>query len=370
MHFEVKSYIRRYLEAVFNLELTQQLGCQRYQRKDSRQGYRNGFYHRDLLTSYGWLGSLAVPRSREGIFYPSCLDKYRRRQRAVDRVLLESFLLGHATRKVRRLCHRVFGSAISPQAISNIVKGLDGEVKRFHRRRFADDYRFLYLDGFWIVLSRPVKVRKVLLIAFGFKADGTKELLSFQLAPSESESCWWGFLSDLKARGLRGSNLEVLVSDDAGGLVKSIRGIYPRVSHQLCTFHKSMNLKNHLINKGCRHRIVSDALHIFEGATETEVRKRLHIFIDRWKVKEARAVRNFIKGFGDCLVYLEYPEPIRRSLKTNNPIERYIQEIERRTIPMRAFNNAKSAERIVYGIIKYVLNNESDMPVKQFTQSA
>jgi len=41
----------------------------------------------------------------------------------------------------------------------------------------------------------------------GIKEDGSKELLGFQLANSESESWWWGFLSDLKDRGLKGQNL-------------------------------------------------------------------------------------------------------------------------------------------------------------------
>ena len=66
-------------------------------------------------------------------------------------------------------------------------------------------------------------MKKVLLVALGVKQDGTKELLSFQLADSESESWWWGFISDLKARGLKGENLEVMVSDGAPGLVTETR---------------------------------------------------------------------------------------------------------------------------------------------------
>jgi len=66
---------------------------------------------------------------------------------------------------------------------------------------------------------------------------------------------------------------------------------------------------------------------------------------------------------------LAYVDPIRTRLKTNNPIERYIQEIERRTVPMRSFGKTKSADRIIYGIIAYVLNQKQDMTVTEFTQS-
>ncbi len=162
----------------------------------------------------------------------------------------------------------------------------------------------------------------------------------------------------------------MIVSDGAAGLVKAIRALYPRVKHQLCTFHKAMDLGNHLAEKRHRHRIVADALHVFGAANETGGRKRLREFADKWAKKEHKAVRLFFKNIDACFIYLRYPEPLRTSLKTNNPIERYLEEIRKRIIPMRSCNNAGSAERIVYGIIAYVLNNPRDMPENEFTQIA
>ncbi|MCJ7578447.1 MAG: IS256 family transposase, partial [candidate division Zixibacteria bacterium] len=333
-----------------------------------RRGYRNGSYVRDLLSSYGWIEGLVVPRVREGGIDFQLLERYRRRQRQVDLVLMEAFLLGHSTRKTVRWFKRLWGGGVSAQTVSNIVKELDQKVKEFHQRPVGDDYQFLFLDGIWFTLSKPVKVKKVLLVALGVKADGSKELLSFQLAPNESESCWWGFLSDLKQRGLKGEGLEVIVSDGAGGLVKAIRGLYPRVSHQLCTFHKATDLGLHLADKRHRSRIISGALHVFEGETKTDVRRRLRMFCDYWSAKEPKAVRCFLRGFEYCLYYLEYPDPIRTMLKTNNLLERYLQELQRRIIPMRSFNNTKSVERIIYGLIAYVINQPEDMPQNNFTQ--
>jgi len=288
-----------------------------------------------------------VPRIREGGIDFELLERYRRRQRQVDVVLLEAFLYGYSTRKTGRCFKRLFGSSVSAQAVSNLVKELDQQVNEFHRRPVGDDYQFLFLDGLWITLSKPVKTKKVLLVALGVRKDKSKELLSFQLASSESEACWWGFLSDLKQRGLLGRNLEVIVSDQAKGLVKAIQGLYPRIAHQICTFHKANDLGEHLGDKRHRRRIISDALHVFEGETETEVRKRLRAFCDRWSPTEPRAVRNFIRGFENCLVYLLYPDPQRTMLKTNNLIERQLQELRRRIIPMRSFNNSRSIERII-----------------------
>ena len=197
---EAKRFAKVRLERALMVEQGRRVGCGRYKRTVRRRGYRNGSYVRDLLTSYGWIEGLRVPRVRDGGIESEVLERYRRRQRALDRVLLEAFLLGHSTRKSIRWFRRLFGAEISAQAVSNIVKELDGEVEQYHRRWLGDDYRFLYLDGLWITLSKPVKVKKVLLVALGVKQDGSKELLSFQLADSESESWWWGFLSDLPVR--------------------------------------------------------------------------------------------------------------------------------------------------------------------------
>jgi putative transposase len=365
---EVKRFIKFRLERALVLEQKVCVGCGRYKRTRKRRGYRNGSYVRDLLTSYGWIDGLVIPRVREGRFSSEVLERYRRRQRQVDRVLLEAFLLGHSTRKTTRLFKRLFGDSISAQTVSNIVKELDQQVQQFHRRPVGDDYQFLYLDGLWITLSKPVKVKKVLLLALGVKSDGSKELLSFQLANSESESWWWGFLSDLKQRGLRGSNLEVIVSDEAKGLVKAIQALYPRSPHQLCTFHKANDIGQHLVDKRHRRRIISDALYVFEGETETEVGQRLQAFCQKWSFKEPKVVRSFVRGFECCLIYLKYPDPLRTMLKTNNLIERKLQELRRRTIPMRTFNNSKSIERIIYGLIAYVINQPQDMPQIEFTQ--
>ena len=357
---ETKHYVKRHLERAMVAEVSVHVGCTRYQRSTERSGYRNGSYARDLLTSYGWIEDLKVPRVREGGFTSEVFERYRRRQRAVDLVLLEAFLLGHSTRKTMRLFKRLFASETSAQAISNIVHELDDDVQAFHQRGLDSVYQAVYLDGLWVTISRPVRVKKVLLMALGMRADGSKELLGFHLARSESEACWWGFLSDLKHRGLSG--MEVIVSDGAYGLVKSIRGIYPRADHQLCTFHKAMDLAGHLSETRHRRRIIADALHIFNAGNETQARRRLRRFADKWRDCEPKAVCSFFKNIDACFVFFQYPPPLRRSIKTSNYIERYLEEIRRRIIPMRSFNNAKSVERIVYGIIAYVMNNNQDMP--------
>jgi transposase-like protein len=365
---EVRRHVQRRLERAMAMEVTSHVGCGHYRRSETRRGYRNGSYARSLLTRYGWIEDLMVPRVREGGFESVVFAKYRRRCRVIDQVVLQAFLLGHATRKVRRWFRHLFGSEISPQAVSNIVHELDDEVREFHQRELSNQYRFLYLDGLEVKLRKPLKIKKVVLVALGERLDGSCELISFQVASSESESWWWGFVDDLKSRGLTGGHLKVIVTDGNSGLIKAVRGLYPRVSHQRCTFHKATDLGSHINHRSHRSPIIADALAIFEGETETEVRRRLKRFRATWSKTEPKAVKSLLRDFDACLVYLDYPDPIRTRLKTNNLIERSIEEIRRRIIPMRSFNNLKSADRIIYGIIAYVLNQQKDMPITEFTQ--
>lgn len=367
---EVRGRVKGQLERWLREELRVAVGCGRYERRRSRCGYRNGTYGRDLLTRYGWIEDLRVPRLRSGGYETEVFDRYRRRQRQLDWVLLETFLLGHSTRKTIQAFQRAFGASLSPQTVSNVVKELDGEVRQYHRRRLPDDYLAVYLDGLWLQVRKPQHLAKVLLVALGLKADGTMELISFQVAEKESEACWWGFVLDLKQRGLRGEALEVIVSDGNAGLLKAIQAQYPRIRQQRCAFHQACNLGPHCEQSRHRRRIVQDALLIFQAATQTEARKRLQNFVQLWSGKEPKAVRNFLKGLEYCLTYLDYPEPWRSKLKTTNPLERYLEEINRRIIPMRSFNNTQSAERIIYGVIAYVLNQQQDVPEYQFTQDA
>ena len=358
--------VRRQLERVLGVEFRREIGCGRYQRTERRAGQRNGSYSRALMTLYGWLQEITVPRLRHGGWRSLVFDRYARRTGVLDRLILEGFLLGHSTRKTVRQFKRLLGTSISPQAVSNVVKALESEVKAFHHRRLKDAYQVLYLDGLWIKIARPLKVKKVLLVAYGVRPDNSRELLDFMLSPSEGEASWWGFLSDIKARGLRGSFLEVLVHDGCAGLLKALSALYPRVKRQWCVFHKLSDISGNLIERANRSRIVKDAAAIYEAETEKELQERLRFFQATWRQREPKAVRCFMRGFEATLIYREYEEPLKTQIKTNNPIERQLQELQRRIKPFRKFTNDGSAQRIVYGLIAYVLDTQWNQKSSQF----
>jgi putative transposase len=349
---------RHHLERILGVEFRQAIGCGKYQRTEKRQGQRNGYYRRAILTLYGWIEELKVPRLRQGGWKSIVLGRYCRRTKALDRLILEGFLLGHSTRKTVRQFRKLLGAGFSPQAVSNIVGALKAEVEAYHRRELFDIYQVLYLDGLWIKIARPVAAKMVLLVVYGYKRDGSKELLDFLLAPSESEASWWGLLSDLKARGLRGERLEACVHDGCGGLRRALLALYPRVKRQWCVFHKLSDISANLLERRNRSRITRDAAAIYETKAEGELRQALKDFRAKWDQIEPKAVRCFVRGFEQTITYWDYQEPLKTLIKTNNPIERQLEELQRRIKPFRKFANRASAERIVYGLIAYVLDTQ------------
>ena len=139
--------VKHLLEAVMEVELLEGIRAGRYRRTELRRGYRNGYRERSLLTQWGLLQGLRVPRDREGHYQPSVLPAYQRRQEAINRMVREAFLTGVSTRKVKEVIAPILGASLSAQTVSRIVRSLDAEVQCYHSRPLADSYRYLFLNG-------------------------------------------------------------------------------------------------------------------------------------------------------------------------------------------------------------------------------
>lgn len=117
------------------------------------------------------------------------------------------FLAGVSTRRVKEVLKPLYGhNVISASTVSAVTKVLDGAVEKYHRRAISDDYRFLFLDGIYLKAKSPVKAkRRCILVAYGIKKDGTRELIDFRLArKGESQAAWECFLTSMRNRGFEG----------------------------------------------------------------------------------------------------------------------------------------------------------------------
>lgn len=313
---------------------------------------RNGSYRRHLLTSLGAI-ELSVPRTRT-FSAGAVLQAYARRERQVDRLILACFVLGLSTRKVGEALVPILGERVSPATVSRVTQTLDEVVTAFHRRPLGDRYRVLVLDG--VVLSRKTgarALRRPVLVALGITAEGSKEILDFHLACSESQAEWERFLTDLYRRGLQGEGLEIVVTDGGAGLLAALPTVFPKIPVQRCWAHKTRNILDR-IRRIDRDGAKRDLHRISHAADRTAARRAARSFADRWERRYPGAVRCLRDDLDDLLVFLRFDgDAWRRTARTTNAIERRFREVRRRTRPMGVFSDRTSMERILFAVFSY-----------------
>lgn len=196
------------------------IGAGRYKRTSKRADYSNGYYSRDVICKLGVLSGVLMPRSRKGVYKSQILQRYKRFGSDFDREILRMYTLGLATRRVEEFFGKFFGEyGFSHHTVSTILKQVTSELAEYRSRPLRDDVKYLFLDGFYVVIRSAFKRRHVLLFAMAEYEDGSREILSFKAVSSEKQVHWQAFLDDLYRRGLEGSNLKLVVTDGAPGLI-------------------------------------------------------------------------------------------------------------------------------------------------------
>jgi putative transposase len=366
---EVLRAVKGLLETHMDMEIGERLGAWRYGRLESRRGYRNGYRERSLLTEYGLIEYLRIPRDREGYYQPSLLRAYGRRQAEVNRLVREAFLAGISTRRVGEVLEPVLGDRPSPQTVSRIVSSLRREVERYHRRPVTDGYCYLFLDGITLTVKSVTGARKrLVLCAYGITPDGKRELISFRQAIAESELQWEAFLRNLYDRGLEGKNLQLIVTDGCAGLHRALSTVYPYTPKQRCWAHKLRNIAAKLPRK-IQEDCLYGAKRVYLAETEREARARFRDWATLWRQVAPRAVACLEEDLEELLTFLSCPKDHWRKVRTTNVIERAFREVRRRTRPMSCFQNSASVDRIIYGVVSHLNRNWEEKPLREFTHN-
>jgi len=366
---EVVRALKGFLETTMEVDIVEQLQAGKYWRTELRRGYRNGYRCRSLLTEFGLVECLKIPRDRDGYYQPAVLARYQRRQREVNHLVRESFLAGVSTRRVREVLAPILGETLSPQTVSRIASSLDNEVRRYHSRLIGDGYCYLFLDGITLKVKTVTGAKKrLVLCAYGITPEGKRELLSFCQATAESEAQWEAFLQNLYRRGLEGNNLSLIVTDGCPGLHRALDMVYPYAKRQRCWAHKLRNVASKLprrIQESC----LKGAKSIYQAQTRQEAKKRFFEWAGSWRTIAPRAVSCLEDDIDELLNFLACPEQHWKKVRTTNVIERAFREVRRRTRPMSSFNNSASVDRIIYGVISHLNKNWKEKPLKEFTHN-
>jgi putative transposase len=340
-----------------------------YQRADGEREYRNGFYERDYVTRMGTI-RLRIARTRNKNFLPPGLERFQRRAEEVAMLIREAFLRGISTRQVGRVVAILTGEAVSAQTVSTLTRNLDQAVRQFHQARLEDEWAYLFLDGVSLRVRRPAGRKRVqMLVAYGVRRDGSRQLLAFLRSQGESQSDWEGLLQDLYRRGLEGKNLQLIVTDGCPGLAAAIPTVYPRARHQRCWVHKMRNILEK-IRKSDYDEVKRDAQAIYLAGNRKKAQEACRCFAARWRKSYPTVVRQLQKDLPELLSFFHFPQHLWRKLRTTNIIERCFVEVRRRTRPMVCFVNVESVDRIIYSIFQRFNLDWKNRTLKLFTQAA
>jgi len=340
----VREAVRGYLQDVLEEEMTRTVGVAKGERSLARLGYRSGYYERALVTRVGRL-ELRVPQDRDGRFSTVLFERYQRSEKALVSALSEMYVQGVSTRKVKKITEELCGHSFSASTISNIVKQLDDQLQAFAGRRLDEPFAYLIVDArYEKVRENGVINSQAVLIALGIDWEGRRQVLAVELANRESRSSWKDFLLGLKERGLSG--VELVVSDDHAGLKAAIAEVLPTAAWQRCYVHFLRNALDHMPRKR-DDDCLQELRWLYDRRDIAEARRDLAAWLGRWQGKYAKLTDWVEDGIEETFTFYRLPLAHHKHLKSTNMLERYNQEIKRRTHVVRIFPNRESCLRLI-----------------------
>ena len=344
----LRQIVERVLQEVLEAEMTQHVGAAPYERTDARKGHRNGYKPRTLRTRVGTL-NLCVPQDREGTFSTKLFCRYQRNEKALVLALMEMYLEGVSTRKVKDVTEELCGTSFSKSLVSSLAGRLDSELRAWRSRALeAEGYPYVFVDARYekVRVGSRVVSQGVLVVSAVRNPDGLREILAVEVADTESEAAYHELFRSLKSRGLNG--VELVISDDHEGLEAAVARHFQGASWQRCQVHYARNLLG-IVSYASRKELGADLRAIFAAPAREQALRIASSAAEKWRKKRGRekVAEHIEEHPEECLTCLSFPESHRRRIRTTNGLERLNQEIKRRTRVVRIFPNPESCLRLV-----------------------
>lgn len=348
----VRGTVEETLNALLDAEAERLCNAKRYERTPDRKDTRAGHYERKLLTRAGMV-ELKVPKLRTLPLDTAIIERYRRRECSVEEALIEMYLAGVSVRRVEDITEVLWGEKVSPSTMSELNKKIYGKIEEWRNRPIEGEYPYVFLDGMWLKRTWGGEVRNVsVLIAIGVGKDGYREILGVAEGLKEDKESWKEFLRHLKSRGLVGVRL--FISDKCLGLLEALGDFYPEAKWQRCVVHFMRDVLS-VVPKGRVREVAAmlKAIHAQEGREEAA--RKAEAVVEKLRAMRLEKAAEVVgKGVGETFSYYWFPSEHWRHIMTNNPLERILVEVRRRTRVVGAFPDGHSALMLVAARLRYV----------------
>ena len=344
----LREAVRHFVEELMEEEVSAQIGAKRYERTQERTTQRNGYRTREWDTRIGTL-DLAIPKLRMGSYFPSWLEPRRRSEQALVGVVAEAYLQGVSTRKVEALVQSLGIAGMSKSEVSRLCKTLDEQVTAFRTRRLDDEYPYLFLDARYEHVREDGRVQSMaVVIAYGVRRDGVREVLGLEVVNSEDLEVWRGFLQGLVARGVRG--VKLVTSDAHPGLKQAVREVFVGAGWQRCRVHFMRNLLVR-VPKTAQAMVAATVRPIFEQANRETAQARLREVCEVLGTRFPKAVELLEAAEEEILAFYDFPQEHWRQIYSTNPLERLNKELKRRSAVVGIFPNREAVIRLLGALL-------------------
>ena len=338
------------VQELMGAEAQELCGADYGERSNERVNSRNGYRDREWDTRVGSI-SLAVPKLRQGSYFPAWLMEPRRRaERALVTVIAQAYLAGVSTRRVEGLVQQLGIERISKSQVSTMAKSLDGMVADFRNRPLdAGPYTYVWIDALSQRCREGGRVVNVsTAIATGVNADGYREILGVDVFTAEDGAAWTQFLRGLVARGLSGVRL--VISDDHLGLKQAIAAVLPGSGWQRCRVHFVRNLLAR-VPKSAGSLVATLVRSIFAQPDQAAVLAQHGRMVEQLEERFPEAARLLAEAAPDILAFATFPRDHWRQIWSNNPQERLNKEVRRRTDVVGIFPDRGAVIRLVGAVL-------------------
>jgi len=346
----LRAMVKEMAETLMSADADAVCGAGYGERSPERVNRRNGYRERDWDTRVGSI-ELAVPRLREGSYFPDWLLQPRRRaEQAFVSVIADAYLAGVSTRRVEKLVQQLGVERMSKSQVSRLAKSLDGIVEDFRTRPLdGAPYAYVTLDALVVKCREGGRTVNVCVVhAVGVNRDGFRESLGVDVVTAEDGAAWLAFVRGLVARGLAG--VKLVSSDAHPGLVDAIAATLPGACWQRCRTHFMRNLLTR-VPKSAQSFVATMVRTIFAQPDAATVREQHARIVAQLEQRFPDAAALLDEAGPELLAFTGFPKEHWRQLWSNNSLERLNKEIRRRTDVVGIFPDRASIVRLVGALL-------------------
>jgi transposase-like protein len=342
--------------------------------------YRSGTFARRVLTRYGAIAAVRVPKLRRGNAARDwqILTRYHQAMPQVLDTMCYFYTLGLSLRDLQEGMYLILGTVLSRSAVNRVTLAAQAPMDAWRQQPITDPPPILIVDGVWVTIHYPTgetwidrsgherrrvrAVERVILAVMGVWPDGRHALIHYTVAAAEDTAAWMQVGQQLRDRGLDSTAVQLVVSDGTKGLQDAMKKHLPQARLQRCTVHKVRGMERYLQYRDLelhdpqtsqpltpeaarqqrRTAISAAALDIFQAPTRAEAEQRLATFVAVWSPVEPKAVGTFQRGLKHCFTFYQLDPPLHVLARSTNALERFFREFRAKADEIGAFPNETS----------------------------